>query len=51
VSLSTGSGFTAPANWHQLGASTPDQAQYADVDGDHKADLLYFDSSNSSITP
>jgi hypothetical protein len=51
ASISTGAGFTAPAMWYQLGASTPDQAQYADIDGDHRADLLYFDSSLASITP
>ncbi|MPZ78109.1 MAG: matrixin family metalloprotease [Deltaproteobacteria bacterium] len=47
VSLSTGSGFTAPENWLQHGESTPDQIQYADVNGDGKADALYFDTLRS----
>jgi hypothetical protein len=44
VSLSTGTGFTAPEMWLQHGPSTPDQIQYADVNGDGKADALYFDT-------
>ena len=44
VSLSTGTGFTAPQMWLQHGPSTPDQIQYADVNGDGKADALYFDT-------
>ena len=48
VALSTGSGFTAPTMWLQHGASTPDQMQYADVNGDGKADALYFDTSRSN---
>ena len=48
VALSTGSGFTAPTKWLQHGASTPDQMQYADVNGDGKADALYFDTSRSN---
>ena len=47
VSLSTGSGFTNPGMWVQHGPSTPDQIQYADVDGDGKADALYFDTLRS----
>jgi hypothetical protein len=47
VSLSTGSSFTAPDMWLQHGDSTPDQIQYADVNGDGKADALYFDTSRS----
>lgn len=47
VSLSTGSAFTAPEIWLQHGPSTPDQIQYADVNGDGKADALYFDTFRS----
>jgi hypothetical protein len=47
VSLSTGTGFTAPEMWLQHGPSTPDQIQYADVNGDGKADALYFDTFRS----
>src|SRR5688572_943619 len=47
VSLSTGSTFTAPETWLQHGPSTPDQIQYADVNGDGKADALYFDTFRS----
>jgi hypothetical protein len=47
VSLSTGTGFTAPQLWLQHGPSTPDQIQYADVNGDGKADALYFDTSRT----
>jgi hypothetical protein len=31
--------------WLKHGESTPDQIQYADVNGDGKADALYFDTS------
>jgi hypothetical protein len=48
VSLSTGSGFTAPQMWLQHGESTPNQIQYADVNGDGKADALYFDTFRSN---
>ena len=48
VSLSTGSGFAPSAKWLQHGPSTPDQMQYADVNGDGKADALYFDTWRSS---
>jgi N-acetylglucosamine kinase-like BadF-type ATPase len=48
VSLSTGSGFTPPEMWLQHGPSTPDQIQYVDVNGDGKADALYFDTSRSN---
>src|SRR5204862_6695734 len=48
VSLSTGTSFTAPTKWLQHGASTPDQIQYADVNGDGRADALYFDTSRSN---
>jgi 6-phosphogluconolactonase (cycloisomerase 2 family) len=44
VSLSTDSGFTPAEMWLQHGASTPDQIQYVDVNGDGKADALYFDT-------
>jgi hypothetical protein len=44
VSLSTGTGFTVPAVWAQHGSSTPDQIQYADVNGDGKTDAIYFDT-------
>ena len=47
VSLSTGSGFTGGELWLQHGDSTPDQIQYADVNGDGKADALYFDTLRS----
>jgi hypothetical protein len=47
VSLSTGNAFTTPEMWLQHGPSTPDQIQYADVDGDGKADALYFDTLRS----
>ena len=47
VSLSTGSAFTAPEMWLQHGPSTADQIQYADVNGDGKADALYFDTSRT----
>jgi hypothetical protein len=47
VSLSTGSGFTPPQSWICHGASTADQIQYADVNGDGKADALYFDTFRS----
>jgi hypothetical protein len=33
--------------WLQHGASTPDQIQYVDVNGDGKADALYFDTLRS----
>jgi hypothetical protein len=48
VSLSTGTGFTAPALWLQHGPSTPDQIRYADVNGDGRADALYFDTFRSN---
>jgi hypothetical protein len=47
VSFSTGTGFTSPQSWICHGASTPDQIQYADVNGDGKADALYFDTLRS----
>ena len=47
VSLSTGSAFTTPQLWLQHGPSTPEQIQYADVNGDGKADALYFDTSQT----
>jgi hypothetical protein len=47
VSLSTGTGFEPVKNWLQHGESTPNQLQYADVNGDAKADALYFDTSRS----
>ena len=47
VALSTGSGFLAPAQWLQHGPSAPDQMQYADVNGDGKADAVYFDTFRS----
>lgn len=48
VSLSTGSGFTAPEMWVQYGESTTNQLQYADIDGNGKADALYFDAGRSN---
>src|SRR5439155_176102 len=48
VSLSTGTGFTTPALWLQHGPSTPDQIRYADVNGDGRADALYFDTLRSN---
>ena len=48
VSLSTGTAFTQPTLWLQHGPSTPEQIQYADVNGDGKADALYFDTSRSN---
>ena len=48
VSLSTSSGFLPPEMWLQHGASTPDQIQYVDVNGDGKADALYFDTTRSN---
>jgi FG-GAP-like repeat len=47
VSLSIGNGFTAPQSWMQYQNSTPDQVRYADVNGDGKADALYFDTLRS----
>jgi hypothetical protein len=47
VSLSTGSGFTAPQMWLQHGESMPNQIQYVDVNGDGKADALYYDTLRS----
>ena len=47
VSLSTGSAFTTAETWLQHGPSTPDQIQYSDVNGDGKADALYFDTFRS----
>ena len=47
VSLSTGTGFSSPSMWLQHGASTPDQIHYVDVDGDGRADCVYFDVSRS----
>jgi hypothetical protein len=47
VSLSTGTGFTGPQLWLQHGTSTPDQIQYADVNGDGRMDALYFDTLRS----
>ena len=45
VSLSTGTSFTSPAQWAQYGDSTPEQLQYADVNGDGRADAIYWDMS------
>jgi hypothetical protein len=47
VSLSTGTGFEPVQNWLQHGDSTPNQIQYADVNGDGKADAVYFDTLRS----
>ncbi|MHB8727650.1 MAG: RHS repeat domain-containing protein [Sulfuricaulis sp.] len=51
VSLSTGTGFTTPQMWvvHDNGASNsfiPGQAQYADVNGDGMADLIFQGNDN-----
>jgi hypothetical protein len=43
VSLSTGSGFTPAQMWLQHGKSSPSQIRYVDVNGDGKADAIYFD--------
>ena len=47
VSRSTGTSFSAGELWLQHGDSAPDQIQYVDVNGDGRADALYFDSSRS----
>jgi hypothetical protein len=47
VSLSTGTRFAKPVRWLRHGPSVPSQIQYADVDGDGKADALYFDTYRS----
>jgi len=49
VSLSTGSGFTTPACWVQHSGEYQEggQAQYADLNGDGKADLIFQDGNNS----
>jgi hypothetical protein len=44
VSLSTGAGFAVQQSWVCHGDSTPDMIHYADVNGDGKADALYFDT-------
>ncbi len=41
-------GFNAATQWVQHGASEPAQMQYADVNGDGKADSLYFDTSRTN---
>lgn len=42
VSLSTGTTVTQPVMWVQHGGNYyPGQAQYADVNGDGKADLIF----------
>jgi hypothetical protein len=48
VSLSTGQGFTSPQIWLVHGLSTPEQMQYADVNGDGMHDALYFDTFRSN---
>lgn len=48
VSLSDGTGFKPAEMWVQYGESTPNQLQYADINGDGKADALYFDSGRSN---
>ena len=47
VSLSSGKGFNPSQPWVCHGPSTPDQIQYADVNGDGKYDALYFDTLRS----
>ncbi|MEK7207661.1 MAG: FG-GAP-like repeat-containing protein [Pseudomonadota bacterium] len=51
VSLSTGGGFNAPSGWATFSAYSstldPAQVQYADVDGDGKADLIYQGPDNA----
>lgn len=51
VSYSTGSGFTAPAEWAAFSAYgsslDPGQVQFADVNGDGRADLIYQASNNA----
>jgi VCBS repeat protein len=48
-SQSTGTSFTSPEEWVQHGGEIlgADAAQYADVNGDGKADLIYQGSDNS----
>ncbi len=47
VSLSTGTGFMSPAMWVQHGGeSVPGQAQYADLNGDGRTDLIYQGTDN-----
>ena len=48
VSLSTGTGFTPAQMWIQYGQSTPDQIRYADLNGDGRADAVYFDTNVSN---
>lgn len=48
VSLSTGNGFTGPSPWASFSSSTPDQIQYGDVNGDGRADALYFDAGRTN---
>jgi hypothetical protein len=43
VSVSTGNGFAPAQMWLRHGESSPDQTQYVDVNGDGKADAIYFD--------
>ena len=48
MSLSTGTGFTVPALWVQHGGTfQAGQAQYADLNGDGRADLIYQGTDNA----
>lgn len=44
VSLSGGEGFAKAVQWIRYGQSSPEQIQYADVNGDGMADALYLDT-------
>jgi hypothetical protein len=45
--LSTGTGFTSGQKWLEHGESTPEQIQYSDLNGDGKADAIYYDVRRS----
>lgn len=47
IVLLMGNGFTAPQPWVQHGDSTPDMMRYEDVNGDGRAEALYFDTLRS----
>jgi phosphoribosyl-AMP cyclohydrolase len=49
VGVNVGSSFrgSGTGQWLTHGPSTPDMIQYADIDGDGRADALYFDVSRS----
>jgi len=47
VSYGTVNGFSRPVTVLKYGVSVPEQLRYADVNGDRKADALYFDAGKS----